>query len=473
MQYTTKYQLSQIEAADVLNAFTIYNADMQKIDTALGQKARIVVVPYGQDLPEAPEEGAYYLKTMDAAGETVALFNSSKEQLSVAVKAESVMVGEDTLDEVLEGLAPDTLASGTQKGLMSAEDFQKLQNIQAGAQVNTVTSVEGRTGAVTIGPEDIFQNGVTPIANGGHGGTNVSAGLENMKLKKNGYGEPQSAALQYEYLSAFSFFIHGMTTKAFLESMPAHSSIIAIGNEQANFSDAPVPYGLYHFIKGSNDNYMVGKCYGIGQSGEYFYAWSTTNGNGLGWVKNAKTGDLSAYVQKAGLSPEDYMTGSMYLGSTAKTSLARLACYFSESANQDYLNLSIVDKAAGTSQAAFNLYEDGRATINSQYIMTRANVNQTLWTGSWSSGNISVPGFSDYSVFEITFDEKATKALLMKHGGYLRGMGGFSSSANSFMILGFGATFSGNTLTFGYAAERNIIADTQTELTVTSIVGIV
>ena len=54
---------------------------------------------------------------------------------------------------------------------------------------------------------------------------------------------------------------------------------------------------------------MVGKCYGIGQSGEYFYAWSTTNGNGLGWVKNAKTGDLSAYVPMAGTTQEAPITG--------------------------------------------------------------------------------------------------------------------------------------------------------------------
>ena len=84
-----------------------------------------------------------------------------------------------------------------------------------------------------------------------------------------------------------------------------------------------------------------------------------------------------------------------------------------------------------------------------------------------------MPGFSDYSLFEITYDNKGSKTLAMKHGTYFRGIGGFPASASTFMILGFGATFSGNTLTFGYAAERNIIADTQTELTVTSIVGIV
>ena len=147
---------------------------------------------------------------------------------------------------------------------------------------------------------------------------------------------------QYPYLTDVTGFTASMTTKAFLESMPAHSSIIAIGNEQANFSDAPTTYGLYHFIKGSNDNYMVGKCYGIGQSGEYFYAWSTTNGNGLGWVKNAKTGDLSAYVPMAGTTPEAPITGRIFLDAEAETNYAMLGTYVG--ATSEYLALALCPK---------------------------------------------------------------------------------------------------------------------------------
>ena len=277
---------------------------------------------------------------------------------------------------------------------------------------------------------------------------------------------------QYPYLTDVAGFTASMTTKAFLEAMPAHSSIIAIGNEQANFSDAPVPYGLYHFIKGSNDNYMVGKCYGIGQSGEYFYAWSTTNGNGLGWVKNVKTGDLSAYVPMAGVSYTNPMTGPIFIDQNGQDNVCRLGIY--HGAEHDFVSLAICPRGQNTQLNQLLIYPDGTAKVgNTGIIITTDKVHKTLWTGSWSSGNISVPEFSDYSLFEITYDNKGTKSLATKHGIYFRGLGGFAASASSFMILGFGATFSGNTLTFGYAAERNIIADTQTELTVTSIVGIV
>lgn len=41
-------------------------------------------------------------------------------------------------------------ASGTSAGAMSSDDFTKLSGIETGAQKNTVTSVNGKTGAVTI-----------------------------------------------------------------------------------------------------------------------------------------------------------------------------------------------------------------------------------------------------------------------------------------------------------------------------------
>ena len=47
------------------------------------------------------------------------------------------------------------LATATNNGLMSSSDFSKLAGIAAGAQVNTVTSVAGRTGAVTLTKTDV------------------------------------------------------------------------------------------------------------------------------------------------------------------------------------------------------------------------------------------------------------------------------------------------------------------------------
>ncbi|WP_288077329.1 phage tail protein, partial [Pseudomonas sp.] len=53
-------------------------------------------------------------------------------------------------------------ASTTASGFMSAADKLKLDGIQAGAQSNTVTSVAGKTGAVTLAVSDI--SGAAPLA---------------------------------------------------------------------------------------------------------------------------------------------------------------------------------------------------------------------------------------------------------------------------------------------------------------------
>ena len=53
------------------------------------------------------------------------------------------------------------LASSTSNGLMSKEDKVKLTGIEAGAQVNDVTSVAGRTGAVILTKSDVGLGNVT------------------------------------------------------------------------------------------------------------------------------------------------------------------------------------------------------------------------------------------------------------------------------------------------------------------------
>ncbi|WP_168120956.1 hypothetical protein [Paenibacillus sp. HB172176] len=52
------------------------------------------------------------------------------------------------------------LASATEAGRMSAADKVKLNGIATGAQVNTVTSVAGKTGAVTLAKADVGLNNV-------------------------------------------------------------------------------------------------------------------------------------------------------------------------------------------------------------------------------------------------------------------------------------------------------------------------
>lgn len=57
------------------------------------------------------------------------------------------------LDDAIENL--QVPASITSAGLMSASDKAKLDGVEAGAQVNTVASVAGKTGAVTLVTADV------------------------------------------------------------------------------------------------------------------------------------------------------------------------------------------------------------------------------------------------------------------------------------------------------------------------------
>ena len=56
------------------------------------------------------------------------------------------------------------IATTSTNGLMSAADKSKLDGIQAGAQVNTVTSVAGKTGAVTLTKSDVGLSNVDNTA---------------------------------------------------------------------------------------------------------------------------------------------------------------------------------------------------------------------------------------------------------------------------------------------------------------------
>lgn len=54
-----------------------------------------------------------------------------------------------------ENATTTNLASSSENGLMSNTDWKKLLSIESGAQRNTVTSVNGKTGAVTIPTVDL------------------------------------------------------------------------------------------------------------------------------------------------------------------------------------------------------------------------------------------------------------------------------------------------------------------------------
>lgn len=102
---------------------------------------------------------------------------------------------------------------------------------------------------------------------------------------------------------------------------------------------------------------------------------------------------------------------------------------------------------------------------------------KSLWSGSWSSGSITVAGFTSYHSFMVQLETTSgggigTMVLAFKHPEWemLRGHGGYRSAAGNFMVYSFAATTSGNTLTFVNAGE--IYINKNTTITDCRVIGI-
>jgi hypothetical protein len=89
----------------------------------------------------------------DSAGRFKAAAPSASDD--VARKAEVDAVQNSLSGHIGSGGSAHAVATTSQAGFMSAADKSKLNGIEAGAQVNTVTSVAGKTGAVTLSKSDV------------------------------------------------------------------------------------------------------------------------------------------------------------------------------------------------------------------------------------------------------------------------------------------------------------------------------
>lgn len=101
-----------------------------------------------------------------------------------------------------------------------------------------------------------------------------------------------------------------------------------------------------------------------------------------------------------------------------------------------------------------------------------------LWSGTWSSGDLTVDGISDYTIFLVTMDGQATLMFVTRYvypGNnivYFRGEGGYAVSSSSETRYYLNATMVGDTLTMVDCHSINY-SGTRTARTVNSIIGVI
>lgn len=124
---------------------------------------------------------------------------------------------------------------------------------------------------------------------------------------------------------------------------------------------------------------------------------------------------------------------------------------------------------------------DGDLYFMDARIPTSATIAKTLWSGSWSSGSISVPDFTRYRLYVLytatksSGSENGTVIIAFRMGNWFRGMGGYSTNTPTITHYYFNATTSNSWSSISFIeciAERNDGTNT-TDLAVTDILGVV
>ena len=113
----------------------------------------------------------------------------------------------------------------------------------------------------------------------------------------------------------------------------------------------------------------------------------------------------------------------------------------------------------------WDTYIDGAVTLGNRQIL------KSLWTGSWSSGDITVDGLSNYTLFIVKMQGQGTAMLVTLNGTYFRGDGGYAASSTIEAHYYINATLSGDTLTM--VSCHSISGTTQTDRTVIEIIGVI
>lgn len=103
-----------------------------------------------------------------------------------------------------------------------------------------------------------------------------------------------------------------------------------------------------------------------------------------------------------------------------------------------------------------NLEVTGALTNQNNQVLHKGNTNKLLWSGSWNSNSITVPGLTNYTVFRIDVADAGTGILAIREGSYFRGGSFFTTADGTTYLVDIAALVNGNTLTYVNSHSRSI-----------------
>lgn len=103
-----------------------------------------------------------------------------------------------------------------------------------------------------------------------------------------------------------------------------------------------------------------------------------------------------------------------------------------------------------TSRDPVTVAQGGTGAKTIEEAKANFGVGAELWTGSWSSGDITVPDTDKYTMFLIKLANYSLYIPAIKYSSNIRGLGGYAA-ADSVISAQFAGTFSGNTWTLANA----------------------
>lgn len=133
-------------------------------------------------------------------------------------------------------------------------------------------------------------------------------------------------------------------------------------------------------------------------------------------------------------------------------------------------------QAVGTDDI-IDVAHGGTGASTPETARTNLGFRKLLWSGTWKTGQITVPNFSNYTSFELEVSGSNTIINASIKSNALRGNGSYLTSADYVHLFVFSANISGNTLTYVGCVDAALGSNgnldfTSTDNTITAIYGV-